>query len=58
MDHQNTIPAPLGALSETDRTEGLPTERGNAQDTPFAMKLVFWVALGLLAYGAVKFFAL
>ena len=57
MDHQNTIPAPLEALSGPDRTEGLPTERGNAQDTPFAMKLVFWVALGLLAFGAVKYFA-
>jgi hypothetical protein len=58
MEQQNTIPAPLGAISGLEKPGDLPTQRGNAEETPFAMKLVFWVAFALLAYGAAKFFAL
>ena len=57
MDHQNTIPSTLGPISGPGGLGRLPTRASDSPETPFAMKLVFWMAVGLLAYGAVKFFA-
>lgn len=57
MDHQNTVPSLLGPLSGPGGLSQLAHRPMNKPDTPLAMKLVFWAALGLLAYGAIKFFA-
>ncbi len=56
MEHQNTIPSILGPNSRPGSLEQLPMRRLEPPEKPVAMKLVFWVALGLLTYGAIRFF--
>lgn len=57
MDHQNTIPSILGPITRPVSLGSLPVRELDEPETPVLMKVVFWVALSLLAYGAVKFFA-
>ena len=56
MEHQNTIPSILGPMSRPGNLEQLPMRELEPPETPVFMKLVFWAALGLLAYGAIRFF--
>lgn len=57
MDHQNTVPSLLGPISGPNGMRPMPGQQPQDPETPLFMKLIFWTALGLLAFGAIRFFA-
>ena len=57
MEHENTIPSTLGPSTRPGGLGRLPAREADATEKPLLMKLAFLAAVGLLAFGAVKFFA-